>query len=89
MFYLSFTEKFFEMNKKSCKEALEIYKKFLSRMDSVKEFLKVAEVGDEWFLLLKTCSNEANFIQQFNSIIESILFRMLESIPQTFLISPR
>ena len=33
------------MNKKNCKEALEIYKKFLSRMDSVKEFLKVAEVG--------------------------------------------
>ena len=36
------------MNKKNCKEALEIYKKFLSRMDSVKEFLKVAEVGIEW-----------------------------------------
>lgn len=33
------------MNKKNCKEALEIYKKFLARMDSVKEFLKVAEVG--------------------------------------------
>ena len=40
------------MNKKSCKEALEIYKKFLSRMDSVKEFLKVAEVGNEWLLLV-------------------------------------
>ena len=33
------------MNKKNCKEALEVYKKFLARMDSVKEFLKVAEVG--------------------------------------------
>lgn len=32
------------MNKKNCKEALDIYKKFLSRMDHVKEFLKVAEV---------------------------------------------
>ena len=41
---MSLVEKFFEMNKKSCKEGLEIYKKFLSRMDSVKEFLKVAEV---------------------------------------------
>ncbi|CAB4025199.1 Clathrin coat assembly AP180, partial, partial [Paramuricea clavata] len=40
---INLLEKFFEMNKKSCKEALEIYKKFLSRMDSVKEFLKVAE----------------------------------------------
>ena len=40
-------EKYFEMNKKNCKEALEIYKKFLARMDSVKTFLKVAEVYDD------------------------------------------
>lgn len=33
------------MNKKQCKEALDIYKKFLIRMDSVGEFLKVAEVS--------------------------------------------
>ena len=32
------------MNKKHCKEALDIYKKFLVRMDKVAEFLKVAEV---------------------------------------------
>ena len=32
------------MNKKNCKEALEIYRKFISRMDTVREFLKVAEV---------------------------------------------
>lgn len=31
------------MNKKQCKEALDIYKKFLVRMDKVGEFLKVAE----------------------------------------------
>lgn len=31
------------MNKKSCKEALDIYKKFITRMDRVSEFLKVAE----------------------------------------------
>jgi hypothetical protein len=36
-------EKFFDMNKKQCKEALDIYKKFLIRMDKVAEFLKVAE----------------------------------------------
>ena len=37
------SEKYFDMNKKQCKEALEIYKKFLVRMDRVGEFLKVAE----------------------------------------------
>lgn len=31
------------MNKKMCKEALEIYKKFLERTDNVSNFLKVAE----------------------------------------------
>ena len=38
-----FTEKYFEMNKKQCKDALDLYKKFLMRMDRVAEFLKVAE----------------------------------------------
>ena len=32
------------MNKKQAREALDIYKKFLLRMDRVAEFLKVAEV---------------------------------------------
>ena len=36
-------EKYFEMNKKQCKDALDFYKKFLVRMDRVAEFLKVAE----------------------------------------------
>ena len=31
------------MNKKSCKEALDIYKKFLEKTDQVSQFLKVAE----------------------------------------------
>ncbi|WAR09136.1 PICAL-like protein, partial [Mya arenaria] len=31
------------MNKKQCKEGLDLYKKFLVRMDKVAEFLKVAE----------------------------------------------
>ena len=39
-----FVEKYFDMNKKHCKEALDVYKKFLARMDRVCEFLKVAEV---------------------------------------------
>nr|CAI5836927.1 unnamed protein product [Callosobruchus analis] len=40
---INLLEKFFDMNKKQCKEALDIYKKFLVRMDRVGEFLKVAE----------------------------------------------
>ncbi|CAG9853872.1 unnamed protein product [Phyllotreta striolata] len=40
---INLLEKFFDMNKKQCKEALDIYKKFLIRMDRVSEFLKVAE----------------------------------------------
>ena len=31
------------MKKNDCKSALEIYKRFLSRMDRVSEFLKTAE----------------------------------------------
>lgn len=31
------------MNKKQCRDALDLYKKFLIRMDNVSEFLKVAE----------------------------------------------
>ncbi|KAL5011159.1 hypothetical protein ScPMuIL_013464 [Solemya velum] len=40
---INLLEKYFDMNKKQCKEALDIYKKFLVRMDRVSEFLKVAE----------------------------------------------
>lgn len=36
-------EKYFDMNKKQCRDALDLYKKFLIRMDRVGEFLKVAE----------------------------------------------
>lgn len=42
-----FTEKYFDMNKKQCRDALDLYKKFLIRMDRVGEFLKVAEVMSE------------------------------------------
>lgn len=31
------------MKKQQCKESLDIYKKFLTRMSKVSEFLKVAE----------------------------------------------
>ena len=46
---LFFTEKYFDMNKKLARDALDIYKKFLIRMDRVADFLKVAEVS---FILL-------------------------------------
>ncbi|XP_037027506.1 phosphatidylinositol-binding clathrin assembly protein LAP isoform X24 [Bradysia coprophila] len=40
---INLLEKYFDMNKKQCKDALDLYKKFLVRMDRVGEFLKVAE----------------------------------------------
>jgi len=39
------SEKYFDMNKKQCKDGLDLYKKFLVRMEKVSEFLKVAEVS--------------------------------------------
>lgn len=42
----SLLEKFFEMKKGQCKDVLEIYKRFLTRMTRVSEFLKVAEVSN-------------------------------------------
>lgn len=41
---INLLEKYFDMNKKQCREALDLYKRFLVRMDRVGEFLKVAEV---------------------------------------------
>lgn len=41
---INLLEKYFDMNKKQCKDALDLYKRFLVRMDRVGEFLKVAEV---------------------------------------------
>merc|ERR1712226_1407546 len=40
---INLLEKYFEMNRKHAKEALDIYKSFLLRMDKVGEFMKVAE----------------------------------------------
>ncbi|XP_055318583.1 phosphatidylinositol-binding clathrin assembly protein LAP isoform X8 [Sitodiplosis mosellana] len=40
---INLLEKYFDMNKKQCKDALDLYKRFLVRMDRVGEFLKVAE----------------------------------------------
>lgn len=40
---INLLEKYFDMNKKHAREALDIYKRFLIRMDRVGEFLKTAE----------------------------------------------
>ena len=37
------------MNKKNARDALDLYKKFLIRMDRVADFLKVAEVSFFFF----------------------------------------
>lgn len=43
---LVFIEKYFKMKKSDCKEALEIYKRFLTRVTKIGEFMKLAEVRD-------------------------------------------
>ncbi|XP_024916151.1 phosphatidylinositol-binding clathrin assembly protein isoform X3 [Cynoglossus semilaevis] len=40
---INLLEKYFDMKKNQCKDALDIYKKFLCRMTKLSEFLKVAE----------------------------------------------
>ncbi|KAJ7997145.1 hypothetical protein DPEC_G00225920 [Dallia pectoralis] len=40
---INLLEKYFDMKKMQCKEGLDIYKKFLTRMTRISEFLKVAE----------------------------------------------
>lgn len=47
---INLLEKYFDMNKKQCRDALDLYKKFLTRMDRVGEFLKVAEVSMQYLL---------------------------------------
>ncbi|XP_041742413.1 phosphatidylinositol binding clathrin assembly protein a isoform X10 [Coregonus clupeaformis] len=40
---INLLEKYFDMKKTQCKEGLDVYKKFLTRMTRISEFLKVAE----------------------------------------------
>ena len=40
-----YPEKFFQMKRSQCKDGLEIYKRFLTRMTRVSEFFKIAEVA--------------------------------------------
>lgn len=56
------------MNKKQCRDALDLYKKFLIRMDRVGEFLKVAEVSYKYNLN----TNIANIIKDKLNIFFSL-----------------
>lgn len=47
--YLFNAEKYFKMKKSDCKESLEIYKKFLTRVTKISEFMKIAEVWKKCF----------------------------------------
>lgn len=79
------TEKYFDMNKKQCRDALDLYKKFLIRMDRVGEFLKVAEVIF-YFIFIYPRDMLLKLFFYLHIMLYSIVFRTLVSIKVTFLI---
>lgn len=74
---INLLEKYFDMNKKQCKDALDLYKRFLVRMDKVGEFLKVAEVIAKQLNSLRLLIN--------SKIDNYPICRMLASIKVIFL----
>ncbi|XP_063758305.1 clathrin coat assembly protein AP180-like isoform X8 [Eleginops maclovinus] len=60
---INLLEKYFKMKKSDCKEALEIYKRFLTRVTKIGEFMKMAE----------TVGVEKNDIPDINYAPSSIL----------------
>ncbi|CAF4697727.1 unnamed protein product, partial [Rotaria sp. Silwood1] len=46
---INLLEKSFNMNKKQCREALDMYKKFLDRTDQVSQYLKISERYEQLF----------------------------------------
>ena len=40
---INLLQKYFEMKKQQCKDGLEIYKRYLTRMQKIQDFFKVAE----------------------------------------------
>ncbi|NXJ67003.1 AP180 protein, partial [Rostratula benghalensis] len=97
---INLLEKFFEMKKGQCKDALEIYKRFLTRMTRVSEFLKVAEQvgidkGDIPDLTQAPSSLMETLEQHLNSLEgkkpgnnEPIFKIFLQSSPATTVTSP-
>lgn len=72
---INLLNKYFTLNRKMCREAFELYKKFLTRMDRVSEFLRVAEVvgieRDEIPDLRKAPSSICDALEQHLQNIES------------------
>jgi len=75
---INLLEKYFDMNKKQCRDALDLYKKFLIRMDRVGEFLKVAEVS------YTICMGKQPIIIIIIIIDVFFLYRMLALIKETY-----
>uniref|UniRef100_A0A8C9MFW5 Phosphatidylinositol binding clathrin assembly protein n=1 Tax=Serinus canaria TaxID=9135 RepID=A0A8C9MFW5_SERCA len=63
---INLLEKYFDMKKNQCKEGLDIYKKFLTRMTRISEFLKVAEVN------LSQCIPQCLSLQAPSSLLDAL-----------------
>lgn len=70
--YFPPTEKYFDMKKVQCKEGLDIYKKFLTRMTRISEFLKVAEVREELRAAAPGLLSEIVYIHTLHWLTEKI-----------------
>uniref|UniRef100_A0A671VT05 Si:ch211-200p22.4 n=1 Tax=Sparus aurata TaxID=8175 RepID=A0A671VT05_SPAAU len=66
---INLLEKYFDMKKNQCKDALDIYKKFLYRMTKLSEFLKVAEAPSSLLEALEQhlASLEGKKIKELNA----------------------
>uniref|UniRef100_A0A8C5DLB0 Phosphatidylinositol-binding clathrin assembly protein-like n=1 Tax=Gouania willdenowi TaxID=441366 RepID=A0A8C5DLB0_GOUWI len=67
---INLLEKYFDMKKNQCKDALDIYKKFLYRMTKLSEFLKVAEVNKPCVLSLQAPSSLLEALEQHLASLE-------------------
>lgn len=71
------------MKKGQCKDALEIYKRFLTRMTRVSEFLKVAEVCNVklcWEYNFKTLAHVSGVNEKNSSSSPTLCHRATEHL---------
>ncbi|KQK80731.1 Clathrin coat assembly protein AP180 [Amazona aestiva] len=85
---INLLEKFFEMKKGQCKDALEIYKRFLTRMTRVSEFLKVAEIWGSFSSEQEECESVHELFVDKCWYIECVFKIFLQSSPATTVTSP-
>ncbi len=52
---INLLEKFFEMKKSQCREAIEFYRRFLTRQEGVQAFLELSEVRRKFTIPLSCC----------------------------------